>query len=258
MTIARALTLSILVAGTTITAAHAVTITYVTINESIKTTQVCAFAGNNGSGPCDADSATGSSLTFIDERQSNALDTDADQGALAIALGSVSQATFLTAVGVNANGSAVTGAQVFVSGSARADAESELKVAFFVDANITFTIHGYVACVGDCTSFVALYDAQNEPLFDLTVHEGSSNDTVTGTIFANQSYLLWARATTTSAIPPAPGFDNAHGDFSVALDLSGAGGLVPEPETYVLMLVGLLSVGVIVRRRTVSRVSSPV
>lgn len=229
-------------------AANALNVTYVTVSEVIKTESVCARAGGNGSGPCDAASATGSGLTFVQQRSVNPSDIDTDLGAFAAATASISQATFLSAAGVSSSGSATTGAQVFIAGEGRAGASSELKTAFFVDADTSFTLYGFVNCAGLCTAFVSLFDPENIALFDLAVTDGERDKSLTGTLRANQTYFLWASAESTASVPPST-VQNSAGDFTVVLDLSGGAGLpVPEPGTYALMLAGLL-VLVTVRRR---------
>jgi hypothetical protein len=137
------------------------------------------------------------------------------------------------------NGSAVTGAQVFVSDTARADAISEFKTAFFTDENARLSLEGRLECEGDCTSFVLLYGPENETLFDLTTTGGSQTGETAVTLLANRSYLLWARATSVASVA-GPGFDTGRGDFAIALafgDTTGPG--IPEPGGALLLVTGL-------------------
>jgi hypothetical protein len=171
-----------------------------------------------------------------------ATDADNDAGALALSTGSAGQATFLTNGGVNSNGSAVTGAQVFVSDTARADAFSELKTAFYLDQDARFSIRGEVDCEGDCTSFVSLYGPENESIFDVTTTGGARDAEATVTLLANQSYFVWARATSVAAVI-GTGFDTGRGDFALALVWTGGSVPgIPEPGVGLLLVIGLAGV----------------
>ncbi len=227
-------------------ASGAATITYTLTGITISTFQVCADVGGNGR--CEASSLSASATPFAQSVQENALDTNTTTGELATAGGLASQSTFVTPVGVLSNSLSETVTQLFQpSGFARAEAFSELKITFFSDVDLAFSLDGSVDCAGGCTSFIQLYGPNNELLFDATTASGGQSGSLRATLLANQSYFLWARVDLVSF--PQPLYDTATGTWDIRLDLSGAGGGVPEPTTSALLAGGALAVRRLARRR---------
>lgn len=231
-------------------ASVAATVTYTLTDIRISTFQVCADVGANGR--CEASSLVASTTPFVQSVQENALDANPTTGELATAGGLASQSTFVTPVGVLSTSLSETAAQLYQpSGFARAEAFSELKITFFSDVDLAFSLDGSVDCNGGCTSFVQLYGPNNELLFDATTATGGQSGSLRGTLLANQSYFLWARVDLVSF--PQPFYDSATGTWDIRLDLSGAGGGVPEPTASWLIAGGALAVAV--RRLTLRRVT---
>ena len=239
-------------------AADALQITYVTISERITAFQVCAIAGNNGSGPCDAATATGATQDFFEIRSAQARDVYNDNllPATAGAVGTVSLSAYLDATSLATSGSALVTADVHLAGSARGDAQSEFKTAFYLDADATFGVSGRVECEGDCTAFAALYDPADQPLFDLTTTSGVMTGSNPNLLLrANQSYLMWARTTTVTGRSGA-GSDSATGRFSMDLTYLYTGGVppIPEPGTAAMLILGLAVLfGLGARRRAIGQ-----
>ncbi|MBM4381982.1 MAG: hypothetical protein FJ091_01310 [Deltaproteobacteria bacterium] len=141
-------------------------------------------------------------------------------------------------------------------GVARANANSALRVSFFSDVDLLFSLSGSVDCSGSCTSFVQLYGPDDVLLFDATTVSGAQSGSVQGVLLANQSYFLWARTDVVAARTATSGvaFDAATGSWDLTLSFGTTGGL-PEPAASGLLVIAAL--GLTLRGTRALRRSSP-